>query len=158
MKKFCMKECSVQYLGDDVRVPEILKRNGNRERHASMIFKSVRTGTTLVTMTSVVPARTWESHAAALAASERYKTKAQTANAAGKILTASLALFLEVKDMEVKNVLDYRQRGCMGKKLLEREEKWKIGGKSVDIHNDNQVSWQEYAEGWEALADNRWGI
>ena len=90
-------------------------------------------------------------HAAALPASERYKIKAQTAKAAGKILTASLALFLEVKNMEVKHVLHYRQRGCMGEKLLEREKLW-------TYTMTTKGSWQEYAEGWEALSDNRWGI
>ena len=62
-------------------------------------------GTKSVTMTSVVPARTWRFHAMALAPSERNKIQSQVVKAADNLRTASLALFQEMKDMEVEHVL-----------------------------------------------------
>ena len=41
----------------------------------------------------------------ALESNERYQIGAQEAKAAGKIATAALALFLEMKDMDVEHVL-----------------------------------------------------
>ena len=62
-------------------------------------------GTKLVTITGLVPPRTWGSHAVALAANERYKIRAQRLRDAGKRQTATLSLLLDLKDMEVEHVL-----------------------------------------------------
>ena len=57
-----------------------------------------------VTVTSAVSARICRIHAVALAASDRYKIRAQRAKA-GKSKASSLSLFLEMKDMDVDHVL-----------------------------------------------------
>ena len=58
-----------------------------------------------MTMSKVIPARTWSSHALALTVREMYKILAQQASEAGRQRTTSLAVYLEMIDTEVGHVM-----------------------------------------------------
>ena len=64
----------------------------------------MKAGTKLVSMSTIVPARTWSSHELALPRSVRYNIWAHIASA-GKKRTASLAVHLEMTDLDVEHVL-----------------------------------------------------
>ena len=123
MRNGCLAErlgltCSAEYLGDDVRViewkkkEEKLKRqdredepnDGSDGEYRGFQKTHLSAGTKLVSMTSVVLARTWRTHAVALAANEKYNIRSKIATAAGKRKPASVALFPEMEDMEVENM------------------------------------------------------
>ena len=101
------------------------KQTMNQKMEAMEHIKDVKQAyltesTKLLAMTSAVSARTWRSHAAAVAARNGCKTTAQIAKATGKGRTASLPSCLEMNGHGRTTCTGYKKRGSMGKNLLER--------------------------------------